>query len=631
MAAFSTPDPRPDASGGSPAERLRLLRELGSQAVPAWAALESTDDGTSRVVVVERAKRKAFEEDEIADWIRDARRLAALDHPNVVRVRDVLIRSDEVLVVSDFVDGVRWSEFAEPATRPPLETALRVFIDALSGLGALHNLRDAKRQPLKLVHGGLTPDCILVGSEGVARIASASRPRSATARIAGSASYLAPEVLLEDESADARADVYSVGVMLWEALSLRPFLPGLQPSAIVTQLLSGRVPAAIRPEATPWAAPLGDVVKRALSADPAKRFPSAATLAAELRRIGATKLPTTVRVASAIRAAFGTAVQARRQKLERADGRESRESNVSMRASQPADEEIPVAEEFLEDAAPEPSQTAPTLPPPGAPHEPGPEPPEARPAERPAAASPPGPRQAPAAPPRHKPAATPSKSTPEPSARVAIAPAPASALASASALALASALAPTPALAPAPAPAPAPAFALAQKAESAITTAAPLALASLPARAPRARHRAIESTAPRPPRRRRSDRPDHSDLVRRPRPFASARARVRVCARVRVRVRVRPRARVRARAPAPEPALTPASEPALAPASALAPAPPPPALQDPPHSPDPAPPPAPAPPHALPGSPPPVAAPPVPRLAKPKPAPARHGYDPQGI
>jgi hypothetical protein len=326
--------------------------------VPTWAALDSRATDGARLVVVERAQRDAFEDGEIADWIRDARRLSALEHPNVARVRDVVIRRGDVLVVSEFVDGVRWGEFA---TSAPLETALRVLVDALTGLSAIHTLRDPgdpKRQIFKLVHGGLTPDCVVVGLDGIARVVGASRPRSATARLAGTGSaYLAPEVLLEDESADSRADIYSVGVLLWEALSRKRFLPGMQPSAIVTQLLSGRVPAVTVPEASPWAAPLAEVAMRALSADPQKRFSSAAAMAAEVRRIGALKLPLPIRLAAGVREAFGEAAKARRAELERG---EIRPSAISFRASGPPVEElIDVTEE-----APEASQTASTVPPP---------------------------------------------------------------------------------------------------------------------------------------------------------------------------------------------------------------------------------------------------------------------------
>ncbi len=373
MAAL--PDPRPDGSGHPLADGLRLLRELGAATVPIFAALELRSDGSSRLVVVERALKRAFEDAEIADWMRNAPRLAELDHPNLARVRDVVIRGDEVRVVSDFVDGVRWTELA-PATAstasagtrpPPLETALRVFVDALSGLSALNNLRDAKRQPLKLVHGGLTPDCLIVGSDGVARVIGASRLRSATARLPASGSaYLAPEVLLEDDTADARADVYSIGVMLWEALSGRAFLPHLQPSAIVTQLLSGRLPAVAAPQTIPWAAPLAEVVTRALSADPEKRFASASTMAAELRRIAGSKLSTPPRVASQVKEAFGDAIRARRTELER--GEVANEVSLALGAPRkPPEEEFDID---VDDETAEASSTAPTLPPPAAEPEP---------------------------------------------------------------------------------------------------------------------------------------------------------------------------------------------------------------------------------------------------------------------
>lgn len=361
MAAFSTPDPKADARGQKPAERLRLLRPLGARSFPAWAALDESAEGGARLVVADRAQRREFDDGDIADWIRDARRLEALDHPNIARVRGVLIRSHEILVVTEFVDGVRWKELAASVPAPPLETALRIFVDVLSGLNALHNLRDAKRQPVKLVHGVLTPESIVVGIDGVAKLLGSARPRAAAARAGEGNAYLAPEVLLEDDSADARADTYSVGVMLWEALSGRPFLPDLQPSAIVTQLLSGRSPAVTMPASAPWAAQLEHVVKRALSADPAKRFASASAMAAELRRIAGPRLPAATLVASAVRAAFGETVRARRQDLERGV---VRAPPVDTPPAEPSSEELSIdVFEPVEEA----SQTAPTVPPPGTP------------------------------------------------------------------------------------------------------------------------------------------------------------------------------------------------------------------------------------------------------------------------
>ena len=307
-----------------------MLRELGSRVVPACAALDAQPDGRAVLVVLERVARGGvYGDQEIADWVRDARRLATLEHPNVARIRDVVIRGEDVFVVGEFVDGVRWSELVAGPQKVSLEIALRVLVDVLSGLSAVHNLRDAKREPLKLVHGELTPGCVVVGLDGVARVVSTCRVRSATARPGrdGSA-YLAPEVLLADETADARADVYSAGVMLWEALSGRPLFPNTQPSAIVTHLLSGKVLRATVPDGSPWAAPLAEVASRALSADPEKRFMSAAALAADVRRIAGPKLAPPVRVAAFVRATFGDRVEARRAELERGEVRVREVSGV---------------------------------------------------------------------------------------------------------------------------------------------------------------------------------------------------------------------------------------------------------------------------------------------------------------
>jgi serine/threonine protein kinase len=313
----------------TPSDRFRLLRELGARPVPTWAALESLPNGRTQLVVVESVARGGeYGDQEIADWVRDARRIAALEHPNVARVRDVLIRGDDVMVAAEYLDGVRWAELA---ARPiPLELTLRVILDVLAGLSALHNLRDAKRQPLKLVHGELTPDCVIVGEDGVARIVGSCRAKSAAIPPGrAGAGYLAPEVLLADDSADARADLFSVGVLLWEALcGASLFGEKTQASAIVTRVLGGKLPPAVVPAQYPWAAPLVDLVARALSADPQKRFASAPEMAAELRRIAGPKLAAPSRLAAHVRTGFGDRIRARREHLERAEARPPEVSRI---------------------------------------------------------------------------------------------------------------------------------------------------------------------------------------------------------------------------------------------------------------------------------------------------------------
>jgi hypothetical protein len=344
-------------------ERLKLVRPLGGRGSQTWAALEALTDGKTRVVVVEKVQRGGDTGDsEIAEWIRDARRLATLEHPNLARVRDVTITGDEVRVTGDYLDGARWSELGAATAKPALETALRVLVDVLAGLSVMHNMRGDAREPAKLVHGDLTPEHVIVGLDGMARLVMPCRARGAGLRSerVGSA-YLAPEILLGDESADARADLYSVGAMLWEAMSSQALFAGLQPSAIVTQLLSGRVPKATVPAGSPWAAPLVDVASRAMSADPEKRPSSAAAMSAEIRRIAGVKLPAAMRVAAYVRGAHGDRIKARRQEIERGEVRE----RVASLPPGAIDVDVSFDSEGRVTAVPaEPTLTATTRPPP---------------------------------------------------------------------------------------------------------------------------------------------------------------------------------------------------------------------------------------------------------------------------
>ena len=233
--------------------------------------------------------RRHYGDQEIADWVRDARRLATLEHPNVgacSRRGHSRRRGARSSATTSTACAGRSSARPRHARRSRSRCAS--WCDVLSGLGAVHNLRDAKREPLKLVHGELTPECVIVGLDGVARIVSSCRVRSATPGAdAPAARTSRPEVLLADESAEARADVYSVGVMLWEALSGRPLFPNMQPSAIVTHAAQ-RTRRARRPvpDGCAWAAPLaGRRHARAgrRSRRSALRPPHA--MAAEIRRI----------------------------------------------------------------------------------------------------------------------------------------------------------------------------------------------------------------------------------------------------------------------------------------------------------------------------------------------------------
>jgi len=250
-----------------------------------------------------------------AELANDARRIATLASPNLARVKEVVTRGDDLVVYGELLDGEKLQELWRPEGLP-LEIALRAIVDALTGLGALHNLRDSKQQPMKLVHGELSPATIMLGLDGVARVLHSIARRAPGAQPdPQSVGYMAPEVLAGD-AFDQRADVFSAGVMLWEALSGKRLVDERDPAAAAARFRSEPIPPATVPDKTPWAKGLVDVAARALSISPDGRWPTAAMLAAEIRKSAGLKLAPASTAGAFAKSALGERVKARRARLE---------------------------------------------------------------------------------------------------------------------------------------------------------------------------------------------------------------------------------------------------------------------------------------------------------------------------
>jgi hypothetical protein len=292
-----------------------LLRKLGSAGVPTYLERVLTQDGEHQFVVVERLSRGHMTEQETAECLRDARMAAELEHPNVVRTRAITVRPDEINVISDYVAGERLSELWSPASGAAraisVEIALRILVDVATGLGALHKLRSTEgHERVKFVHGEVTDSNVLVGLDGVSLVLRASRVRRGNAAPQMGMGTIAPEVL-SGAAVDQRADVYSLGAMLWQALSSRPLLLNHDIDAMRTSAKEGTVARAVVARGEPWALPLADVVARALSPAPEKRFPTASSMVTELRKIAGPKLATAEQVAQFVEAAAGAKIAAR--------------------------------------------------------------------------------------------------------------------------------------------------------------------------------------------------------------------------------------------------------------------------------------------------------------------------------
>ncbi len=303
------------------AERFEIVRPLGADA--AGFVARDTSIRPARLVVLERATR-GVPPDERGRVVQRCKALVALEHPKVVPIREVIERDGEVLVVCDYVDGEWLSALMAIDPRPPLDVLLRIMLDVLEGLAALHDLRDDRGQPLSLVHGGLSPDSVLVADDGVAEIA---RPFGVAPPKPDR--FVAPELRRGEAPVDVRADVYSAG-------------------AILREILGGAAAEA------KWAEQLTDVAWRACSVDPENRWPTAAAMATTLRRIAGAKLASSDDLARFLRRSFGNRMNARRTALEMLEdsGPPSSGEPISVRASEMVVIDPPSAPTLVESRPP---------------------------------------------------------------------------------------------------------------------------------------------------------------------------------------------------------------------------------------------------------------------------------------
>ncbi len=160
-----------------------------------------------------------------------------------------------------------------------LARALRILLDVLSGLAALH---DTKIEAgTGFVHGEVVPAMLRVDRQGCGRLVPLApwhRLEAGAAAAPERQGHLAPERLLGD-AIDQRADVFSCGVLLWEALAGRRLFDADSVDAIVMRLMGGKVQLPELPPELSWATPLKAVAMCALAVDPGQRFSDCAELA----------------------------------------------------------------------------------------------------------------------------------------------------------------------------------------------------------------------------------------------------------------------------------------------------------------------------------------------------------------
>jgi serine/threonine-protein kinase len=248
----------------------------------------------SRIVAIKRMRGDKKSDALLSSLVDEARLASRVRHPNVVPMLDVVLHEDEVFVVLEYVTGETLSRLLvrceQTGTRIPIAFATTIAGGVLHGLHAAHDAKSPRGRPLGIVHRDVSPQNIMVGSDGLARVldfgiakASERLSRSVAGQVKGKRPYLAPEQIREQS--DRRTDVYATSVVLWEMLAGRRLFAAASPAELIRQVLEMEVPppSAHAPDISPE---LDALVLRGLARDPDRRFESARHFAVELERLG---------------------------------------------------------------------------------------------------------------------------------------------------------------------------------------------------------------------------------------------------------------------------------------------------------------------------------------------------------
>jgi serine/threonine-protein kinase len=281
---------RPMQPGSVIAGKYRLLRLLGEGAMGVvWAAVHEL---TEREVAVKLISREHAANDEIrARMMREARACGRIAHRNVLEILDVgETATGEPFLVMPLLTGETLATVLARSGRLPASSVVRIATEIAKGLAAAHTAgivhRDLKPANLFLVDDDDTNAAsVKIVDFGVSKIlTSQDASATATGSALGSPAYMSPEQARGERTIDHRSDIWSLGVVMFEALAgSRPF-HGDTPYAVVADILHGRIPSLLEraPDVDPR---LATLVGRCLERDIRNRISSAGELIAELKAV----------------------------------------------------------------------------------------------------------------------------------------------------------------------------------------------------------------------------------------------------------------------------------------------------------------------------------------------------------
>jgi serine/threonine-protein kinase len=299
----------PLASGGM--ATVHLGRLLGSV-------------GFSRTVAIKRLHQQLVHDRSfVTMFLDEAKLVARIKHPSVVPTLDVVAEGGELFIVMEYVQGETLSRLLrvahERGAEVPARIASAIMSAVLQGLHAAHEARSEHGEALGIVHRDVSPQNVIVGADGVARVldfgiarAFAREAPRKEAGLVGKLAYMPPEQI-DGLPLDRRTDVYAAAVVLWETLACKRLFRADDNASLLELILQSPIDPPSKYNAS-VSKELDAVVLKGLSRDAKARFATAHDMALALEE--ATPPETNARVADWVRDLAGPALVQRAAMVE---------------------------------------------------------------------------------------------------------------------------------------------------------------------------------------------------------------------------------------------------------------------------------------------------------------------------
>jgi serine/threonine-protein kinase len=280
---------------GDTAQRYRVIEKLESGGMAEVFRAESTGlQGFRKQVAIKRVLPHLGRKSKFISMFLDEARLSAqLSHSNCVQVFDIGEGDGAYFIVMEFVDGANLRSIATSMRNQgrtfPIPAAAYIAHEICKGLSYAHELTDRSGESLHLVHRDVSPPNVLVTKHGEVKIvdfglakAGSQLEQSEPGIIKGKFAYLSPEAALGEE-VDCRADIFAVGIILWELLASRRLFDAESDVQILYKVQATKVPpiSQINRSVPP---DLEQIIHRALARDRLERYSTARELGQELSR-----------------------------------------------------------------------------------------------------------------------------------------------------------------------------------------------------------------------------------------------------------------------------------------------------------------------------------------------------------